>query len=355
MKERKYFLALNMIEGLGPLRISLLLKQFGSAEKIFQASEKELLTSPGIGKELAVRIRRFDQRKVEEEIQLCQKHSIQLRSMGEEGYPSILREIPDPPPIIYFRGNLEDWDFNLAIVGSRRASFYGLSLAERFGYQLASLGATIVSGLARGIDSAAHRGALKARGKTIAVLGSGLLQIYPPENRSLAQEIQDSGALISEFPLKTPPLRENFPRRNRIISGLSRGVLVVEAPRRSGALITADLALEQGRDVFAIPGKVDSPTSQGTNYLIKQGAKLVETVEDILEEYGIELGKRTIQQVQLDPKEERLLDLLAQEEMNIDQLLLLSGFSLEELNQHLLSLELKGKVKSNPGGFYSSR
>jgi len=205
--------------------------------------------------------------------------------LQDKDYPTNLKYIYQPPATIYLEGSIIPQDqIAIAIVGSRRATDYGLNNAERLGFELAARGIAVISGLARGVDSAAHRGALKAKGRTIAVLGSGLNRLYPPENKNLAREIARSGALISEFTPDTPPERQNFPRRNRIISGLSLGVVIVEAAKRSGALITAGFALEQGREVFALPGKIDSFTSGGTHDLIKQGAKLIESVEDIIEE-----------------------------------------------------------------------
>ncbi|MDP8234655.1 MAG: DNA-processing protein DprA [Candidatus Saelkia tenebricola] len=287
MEEKHYLLALNMISGLGSLKISRLLNSFAKAEDVFHATEKDLQNIFGIGNEITQRIKKFDRSSLEKELQLCKKYDIKIMTIMDSGYPDVLREIPDSPIVLYYKGNLDVLDFNFAVVGSRKASSYGLSIAEKFSYQLADLGVVIVSGMARGIDTAAHTGALKAKGKTVAVLGSGLLNIYPSENNILMEKIAATGVVITEFPLHSAPLRENFPRRNRIVSGLSRGVLVVEAAERSGALITADLALDQGRDVFAVPGKVDSPTSFGANYLIKQGAKLVNSIEDILEEYNL--------------------------------------------------------------------
>ena len=286
MEDREYLIALNMVEGLGSIRITKLLNGFNSAEDIFRSGESRLQSIAGIGRELSLRIRSFNIKALKEELELSKKENIKIISILDEDYPEDLKNIPDAPIILYVKGVLDNSGLNIAVIGSRKASSYGLLTAERLSGQLASLGVTIISGMARGIDSAAHKGALKAGGRTVAVLGSGLLNIYPPENVELAKQITGNGAVISEFPLKTSPLRENFPRRNRIISGLSKGVIVVEAALRSGALITADLALDQGRDVFAVPGEVGSPTSCGTNYLIKQGAKLVDSAEDILEEYG---------------------------------------------------------------------
>ncbi len=287
MENREYLIALNMIEGLGSIRMTKLLSYFNSAENIFKADESKLQSIASIGKEISRRIKAFNIKDLREELELCKKENIRVISIFDRDYPELLKSIPDAPMVLYIKGKLDCLlGLNIAVIGSRKASSYGLLTAERISRQLASLGVTIVSGMARGIDSAAHRGALDAGGRTVAVLGSGVLNIYPPENASLAKKISNNGALISEFPLKRAPLRENFPRRNRIVSGLSKGVVVVEAAKRSGALITADLALDQGRDVFAIPGEVDSPTSYGTNYLIKQGAKLVDSAEDILEEYN---------------------------------------------------------------------
>jgi len=216
---------------------------------------------------------------------LARENKVKTLGIADKDYPTNLRYIYDPPATVYLKGNIVPEDnIAIAIVGSRRATHYGLKNAKSLAFELAVRGITIVSGLARGVDSAAHRGALEAKGRTIAVLGSGLNVIYPKENERLAEEIAQNGAVISEFPLDAGPQRYHFPRRNRVISGLSLGVVVVEAAQKSGALITANCALEQGREVFALPGKIDSFTSRGTHDLIKQGAKLVESIEDIIEE-----------------------------------------------------------------------
>lgn len=224
---------------------------------------------------------------LDEEMKLIEKHNITIIDIFDKQYPQLLKEIDDPPVVLYIKGNPEVLsNYSLAIVGTRHPTHYGVSLAEKFSAELAKLGLTIISGLAKGIDTAAHKGTLKC-GVPAAVLGSGIMNIYPRENAELAKKIIEKGALISEFPMKTKPLKENFPRRNRIVSGISRGVLVIEAAERSGALITARMALEQNREVFAVPGKIDSPVSKGTHKLIKQGAKLIDSVEDILEELNI--------------------------------------------------------------------
>ncbi len=353
MKEREYLLALNMIDGFGPLRIGKLLGHFKSAEGVFSASGVRLKSVLGIGNELIRRIKEFSWDDLKIEISLCEKEKIRFLIQDDPEYPQLLKHIPDPPIVLYYRGDIKAFDFNFAIVGSRRASFYGLTVAQKFGYQLAARGITVVSGLARGIDSAAHQGALNADGRTIAVLGSGLLVMYPPENKKLAENIVKKGLLISEYPLHMSPRRENFPRRNRVVSGLSYGVLVVEAARRSGALITADSALEQNRDVYAIPGGVNSPTSSGTNYLIKQGAKLVESVADILEEYDIKVDKLPLKADNVGINEKKVLESIKEGIWNIDQLVVKTKLGLGELNEILLTLQVKGMIKSTPGGNYS--
>ena len=222
---------------------------------------------------------------IDKEIGLIKKYDVEVITIDEDQYPKNLKHIYNPPRVLYVKGKLipEDY-YSIGIVGSRKASFYGQQNAERLGSELAQKGFTVISGMARGIDTYAHKGALKAKGRTIAVLGSGINVVYPPENKTLMDEISRNGAVISEFPIDTRPNRQNFPMRNRIISGLSMGVLVIEAARKSGALITASFALEQGREVFSLPGRVDMSTSRGTLGLIKEGAKLVESVDDILEE-----------------------------------------------------------------------
>lgn len=294
MTEQEAFIALNMIPDVGSVRLNNLLEAFGSAAKIFLNSETKLKKVQNIGSKIAEAIASFAFERLVKELDLCKNLGIKIISLNDKEYPENLKNIYGPPLCLYVKGELLPSDkLSLAIVGSRRASFYGLSCAEKFSYELADLGITIISGLARGIDTYAHKGALKARGRTLAVLGSGLNCVYPPENKRLSEDIAKIGAVISEFPFNTQPLAQNFPRRNRIISGLSLAVIVVEAARNSGALITSDFALEQGRDVFAVPGEVSSATSFGTNQLIKQGAKLIDSVEDILEELKPELKEFT--------------------------------------------------------------
>lgn len=356
MNDTERFLILNMVEDLGSVRTQSLLRHFGSLEKVFRAREGELRKVEGIGEKISLKIiqsiRGIDLQK---ELDLIKRHNIKIISFLDKGYPKNLKNIYDPPMVLYVLGNvLPQDDVAIAIVGSRLASFYGLQQAERMGFQLASRGITVVSGLARGIDSAGHKGALKAGGRTLAVLGSGILNIYPQEHRELARKISENGALISEFPMMTIPEKGNFPKRNRIISGLSLGVVVVEAAQRSGALITSDIAMEEGREVFAVPGKVDSITSRGTNKLIKQGAKLAETANDILEELDLQISSGLKQDEgilvsKLDKTETLVYNLLSSEAQHIDDLSEASGVKVSEVSRILLNLEIKKFARQLPG------
>lgn len=280
-------------------------------------------------------------------------------SISDKGYPKNLRNIHGPPPVLYVKGGiLPKDDIAVGVVGSRKASIYGLETCEKLAFELASMGVTIVSGMARGIDSAAHRGALKAGGRTLAVFGCGIDYIYPPENKSLAEKIEKSGALISEFGLGVEPMPYNFPRRNRIISGLSLGVIVVEAARNSGALITAAFALEQGREVFAVPGKINSATSAGVHQLIKDGAKLVGSVDDIIEELHLKIEVMDVSQneeksdIKLEEEESRIYSILSDEPKHIDDIIKESGLSSSKVSNVLLALQLRKLIKELPGKFY---
>ena len=279
---------LTLVPGVGPLTARALLDQFGTATEVLNASTAALRDVPGVGPKVASRIAKArSEIDAGFELDLCRKAGVQVIPRGGANYPAPLEEIPDPPSLLYLRGDYVATDpLAIAIVGSRRCTPYGMRVAERLAASLARVGITVVSGLARGIDAAAHRGALKAGGRTIAVLANGLSDIYPPEHLDLAREVSEAGAIVSEMPMRQGPLAGLFPQRNRIISGLSLGVVVVEATPRSGSLSTARHAMEQNRDVFAVPGPVDSLPSQGCHRLIRDGARLVETVDDIIEELG---------------------------------------------------------------------
>jgi DNA processing protein len=279
---------LSMVSGIGPRLRKALLEEFGSASAVFAAAPADLRRVQGIGAELTRRIAvAKDELDVHAELDTCAANNVTILTDTDPAYPRSLREIYDPPGVLFMRGEIRPQDaLAVAIVGARHATQYGLAQAERLAGSLARAGITIISGLARGIDAAAHRGALAADGRTIAVLGSGVLNLYPPEHAELAEQVTGRGALVSEAPPHSPPLGGAFPQRNRIISGMSLGVLVVEASTNSGALITARHAMEQGREVFAVPGRIDSRVSHGCHRLIRDGAKLVETADDVLEELG---------------------------------------------------------------------
>lgn len=291
MEDLEALIGLNMIPTLKPLYFKKLLDYFQKPSYIFKASVNELGNL--LDEETAKKIVSFKEEEIKKEIDLIKKYKLKIITLKDKDYPLNLKSISDPPVVLYVKGKLQQKDIlSIAIVGSRQASFYGLECSYRFAYSLAELGITVVSGMAKGIDTQAHRGALKAKGRTIAVMGSGFSFIYPKENIALVDEIASCGAVLTEFPCNTEPFAFNFPRRNRIISGLALGVLVVEAGKKSGALITANFALEENREVFCIPGRFDSPNSLGTHQLIKEGAKLVCGIEDILEELNIDSFKK---------------------------------------------------------------
>lgn len=352
--EHYYWFALKSVPLVGNVTFLRLLAHFGTPEKALRASARELSRVKGVSGGAAAAISSHDYRShAEAECDKVARSGAAVVDILSRRYPRLLMEIPDPPPYIYLLGRLEGSETAVAIVGSRRASQYGLCTATRLARDLAAQRVTVVSGMARGIDTAAHWGALKGGGRSIAVLGCGIDVVYPPENGALHQALREGGAIISEFPMGTPPLAENFPRRNRIISALSRGVVVVEAGEGSGSLITARYALEQGRDVFAVPGNVNQSGSRGGNGLIKEGAKLVEGVEDILEELGIEpLAPVPAPQppsFPLTPQEAELYALLCQGALQIDDIIVQSALTAGEVSATLLRLELKGAIVQLPG------
>ncbi len=360
------YLVLNLLPDIGPIRVRRLLERFGSPEAILSAGREELASVAGIGRAMADRLVDWENAvDLPEEKRRMEERGISVMTWDCAEYPSALREIHDPPFLLYLRGRIEPRDAqSIAVVGSRRTTHYGISQAKKLGYQLAGLGFTIVSGLARGIDTVAHEAALAAGGRTVAVLGSGIGNVYPPENRELAEEIARHGAILSEFPVLYVPDRQSFPLRNRIVSGMSRGILVVEAPARSGALITSNQALEQGRPVFAVPGPVDRPTSEGCHRLIQQGAKLVCDANDILEEFefgltpelNLEFDDVTSPEGKGVPApagvEMNLLQALGHDELPLDEIALKSGLPLAVVSATLSRLELTGRVKQLPGKYF---
>ena len=286
---------------------------------------------------------------------------MKIISRSDDAYPKLLKNIYDPPERLYCKGELKDVDSEaVAVVGSRRCSSYGFQMAESLAFDLARMGVTVISGMARGIDTAAHKGALKAGGRTIAVMGSGFDHIYPAGSEDLVRMISENGAVLTEYSPDIFPSKRTFPRRNRIISGMSRGVLVVEAARKSGAMITVNMALEQGREVFAVPGRADFYTSSGTNFLIQNGAKLVMSVEDILEELnmetrevgGKEAGRQGSKEAGMSEESVKVLNMLEEEPVHIDRLLENMGTDFGRLSEVLLKLEIKGAIKARPGKNY---
>lgn len=351
---------LAMVEGVGPRLRKALLDEFGSATAVFAAPPSELRSVPGIGPKITQRIAvAREDIDVQAEIELCRQKNIHLLTEESENYPRALREIHDPPGVLYVRGELLPQDgLSVAIVGSRHATQYGLAQAERLAASLARAGLTIISGLARGVDAAAHRGALSAGGRTLAVLGSGVLNIYPPEHQVLAIDVIKAGALISESPPHSPPFSGAFPQRNRIITGMSTGVIVVEAALSSGALISARHAMEQGREVFAVPGRVDNRMAHGCHRLIRDGAKLVETADDVLEELGhmtAPVKKPDGQQINhpaellLNELEQKVLAEIRSDATSIDEIVSHSGLPIAQVLSTLSVLEMRRLIRRLSG------
>lgn len=361
MSDIKYWLALSMLEDIGPKRAKRLLSKFGSPEKIFKSTFNDLIKAEGIAKKLSKNIKQFSSWDlIEKQIGILNKNGIKVITYEDPSYPEMLREVEDSPMVIYAKGDIQPQDkYAIAIVGSRKPTHYGISVAESISEELATMGFTIVSGLARGIDSLSHKAALKVGGRTIGVLGSGLDIPYPPENKILIEKIINSGCVLSEFPPGTLPDRENFPKRNRIISGLCLGVLVIEATSDSGSLITASYALEQNREVFAVPGNITSSNSSGTNELIKKGAILTRNADDIIRELAPVLKgfikSKNKMKVEITGEEMEICKYLSGEPKQIDTISRESGLPTSKILGIMLSLELKGVVKQVAGKrFYLS-
>jgi len=358
------WLALCRVKGLGCVSFKKLATQFGDPTKAFSASRSELEVVEDLRAEAIESLIHFDQwAEVEQELTRIRTAGVTLIAFNDASYPARLRTIADPPPVLYVKGELRAGDAKaVAIVGSRSASDYGRRVARDLTRGLASLGFTVVSGMARGIDGMAHETAINSGGRTIAVLGSGVERAYPPEHDKLYQRISDNGAVLSELPIGTRPMAFNFPARNRLISGVSLGVVVVEATEKSGSLITASLAVEQGREVFAVPGEVGASRSRGAHRLIRQGAKLVENVEDILEEIAPQLltrgGAASAAPLALpqsaSAETRKIFALIEAGSLQIDEVIERSGLMAQRVLEILLELELQGYVRQLAGKRYAA-
>ncbi len=361
---REARIALNLLPNIGPVRVARMLERLGSPQAILAASPRELTGIKGVGEETAATISGWRERiDLDAELAKIEKRGLTVLTPEDEHFPHLLKRIHDPPLALYVWGEITPADAHgVAVVGSRRTTHYGTEAARRFGFQLAHAGLCVVSGLARGIDTAAHEGALASGGRTVAVIGSGLGKLYPPENMPLAERIASGGgAVVSEFPVDFPPEKRSFPLRNRIVAGWSSATLVVEAPEKSGALITAGQAAEMGRDVYAIPGAIDRPTSRGTNRLIQNGARLVMDAGDILGDMEtlFSLAPQAPELPKAKPSrplgadEQKLYDALeGSEEHHIDQLVAATELPLATVSVELMRLEMKRMVKQLPGKYY---
>lgn len=372
-------LRLHLVPGVGPRMMEVLLGAFGSAERVLTATEAELLSVDGVGPKLSNAIRRArNSDEAERELARCREINATVLTRGTEGYPHLLAQIPDAPAILYCRGELRPQDeIAIAIVGSRRCTYYGLNQAERIAGGLARAGITVVSGLAKGIDAAAHRAALAAGGRTLAVTATGLETVYPAEHADLADEVAAAGAILTEFRLSQKPLAGLFPQRNRVISGLSLGVIVIEASRKSGALHTARHAMEQNRDVFAVPGRIDNAASEGCHDLIRDGATLIRGVDDVLEQLGpllrpvsvpspipnranattgtasaIPREVRSIAELSLNDQERGVLQHVTGDPTPVDAVLAASEIDASRVLATLTVLEMKRLVRRLPGNLF---
>lgn len=360
MTETEALIALNQLPKIGPVKTNALVSQFGSAVRTLQASINELSCVSGIGPESAGIINDWESHAdPSSEIALAKEREIQIYTREDEGYPQRLLESHDAPVLLYVWGNLEPRDdHGIAVVGSRRCTHYGRECARKFSFQLAQAGITVVSGLARGIDTAGHEGALAGKGRTVAVIGSGLMQLYPPENLGLAEKIAAGhGAIVSEFPLTQPPDKRTFPQRNRIVAHWSNGTLVVESPSRSGSLITANLANEAGRQVYAVPGPVDRMNSGGCHDLIREGATLVTDGSQILEDFQFlsfpsQEHRKEVPAPDLSEEEAIILRALGTDEKIIDDLVSETGMAIHLLSTALMKMELRGLLTQLSGQRY---
>ena len=364
MDSREAFVALNMIEGVGPVRARSLLEHFGEAPAILAASKSQLLHVRNIGEDTADKISSWEKSvDLAGELKRISDFGCHVLISADEDYPPLLREIYDPPLVLYVKGTLTAKDKNgVAMVGSRMTTHYGIETARKLAYQLAYVGVTVVSGGARGIDTAVHQGTLSGKGRTVAVLGTGINLIFPPENVELFERIAASGAIVTQFPFNRPADKQSFPIRNRIVAGMTLGTVVVEANLSSGALITANFANEYGRQIFAVPGRIDSPRSKGCHDLIKKGAKLCEGVEDILSEFEYLFPNSNrppsasqtgvLPALDLNENEQLVYGSLSKEETTIDEVIHQCGLPSSAVSVALFSLEMKRLVKQLPGKLF---
>ncbi len=352
--ENFYLAALQMVEGIGNARLRTLVSYFGSAQQAWKADRRDLFLCGCIDEMILHKLMMLREKlDIQNIADTWRKKAIQICSYSDSNYPKLLLNTYNPPMLLYYRGTLPQHDNLIAIVGARKASAYGKNVSHMLAEQLAAAGMCVVSGAARGIDRAAHEGAL-LKGQTVAVLGCGVDVAYPPENKKLLDEISEKGVVISEYAPGTVPHPAFFPARNRIINGMSKGVLVVEAAERSGALITADYALEEGRDVFAIPGSIFSASSKGTHRLLKQGAKIVDTVEDILEEYSIAVFKADEKEIHLNVEERKVYNILSIENpVDLEEIVIKSQLTVASAAYILLQLELRGLATEHSGKRYT--
>jgi DNA processing protein len=361
MTETEACIVLNMVSHVGPIRFGKLKQHFGSAVAILKATGEALQRVEGIGTEVAESIKTWERQvDLAAEVTRVEAFGATVLTIQEQAYPALLRDIGDPPIVLYCWGRLEERDqhHGIGIVGTRDASHYAMEATKKLSYQLAYAGLTVYSGLARGIDTLAHQAALAAHGRTVAVLGSGLEHLYPLENIPLVEKMISSGAVITEFPMSTKPSKQTFPKRNRIISGCSFGLLVVEAGIRSGALISAHQALEQGRSVYSVPGRIDHPNAFGSNRLIQQGAKLVMEAADILSDFPMLFSKQPkLEQskptISLQGEELTIYQAIGDDPTPIDQIIAKSCLPAATVSSKLLSLELSGHVRPMPGSRFT--
>lgn len=365
MDSHEALVALNLVEGVGPVRARLLIEHFGDAPAVLAASRSQLLQVHNIGAETADAICAWEKGiDLAGELKRLADFGCRAVIQSDEEYPASLREIYDPPMVLYVKGSLSPKDKNaIALVGSRQTTNYGVETARKLAYQLAYVGVTVVSGGARGIDTAAHQGALAAKGRTVCVLGTGINIVFPPENKELFERIAANGAVVTQFPFNRNGDKQSFAIRNRIVAGMTLGTVVIEADLHSGALITSNFATEYGRQVFAVPGRIDSPRSKGCHELIKKGAKLCEGAEDILSEFEYLFPSSNrppsagetglLPALELSENEQRVLDTLRKDDdLSIDEVIRKSGLPSSTVSVVLLSLEMKRVVKQLPGKLF---